>query len=118
MDLDVKILAYVVMPEHFHIINWSKSGDMICRFLQRTLAQTSRVLAPKGERFWKERPRVVPVYSGDILQTKIDYIHRNPMRRGLVENPEEWPYSSFRQIVLGEQGEGLVCDGWEDIMVR
>jgi putative transposase len=35
---------------------------------------------------------------------KLKYIHRNPVKRGLVEKPEDWPWSSFRNYVTGEEG--------------
>jgi len=44
--LGVKVLAYVVMPEHFHVVLWSESDERVCRFLQRTLGLTSRTFQP------------------------------------------------------------------------
>ena len=35
---------------------------------------------------------------------KLRYIHRNPVERGLAEKPEDWPWSSFRHYLRGEQG--------------
>ena len=35
---------------------------------------------------------------------KLRYMHRNPVRRGLVLRPEQWPWSSFRDYALGEPG--------------
>jgi putative transposase len=109
--LDVKVLAYVVMPEHFHLLSWSASGQQIRRFLQRTLSVTAKRLG-SGGMFWKERPRVLPVYSSYALRQKVDYIHRNPIRRGLVADPEAWGLSSYRQLTSGEVSTRFVCDEW------
>ena len=35
---------------------------------------------------------------------KLRYIHRNPVKRGLVESPEQWAWSSFRAYAYGERG--------------
>jgi hypothetical protein len=43
---------------------------------------------------WSERKRV----------EKLRYMHRNPVKRGLVERPEQWKWSSFRAYLYGETG--------------
>ncbi len=47
-------------------------------------------------RVWKERGRGVPLEGSLHLLAKLAYIHNNPVRRGLCETPEQWPYSSAR----------------------
>jgi hypothetical protein len=58
---------------------------------------------------------VFPAYSGKVLEQKVDYIHANPVRRGLAATPADWHDSSFRQLVLGCADVSFVCDGWEGI---
>ncbi|OGC90484.1 MAG: hypothetical protein A2W25_07255 [candidate division Zixibacteria bacterium RBG_16_53_22] len=54
-------------------------------------------------RFWKEKPRVLPMdREKDVLRI-LQYIHYNPVRRGLVESPEDWQHSSFRYYEFGEK---------------
>jgi putative transposase len=43
---------------------------------------------------------------------KIRYIHLNPVRRGLVEKPEDWPWSSYRHYSTGEQGAVEIESFW------
>jgi putative transposase len=43
---------------------------------------------------------------------KLRYIHRNPVTRGLVASPEEWPWSSFRQYAMGINGAVSVLVPW------
>ena len=112
LALGVRVLAYCVMPDHVHIVVWSESGENVRKFLHRVIAQSSRRLRPGGG-FWKERPRVLPVYSRRVLDLKVDYVHANPVRRELVIGPEQWPHSSFRQLELGEASARFTCDGWE-----
>jgi putative transposase len=41
---------------------------------------------------------------------KLRYIHRNPVKRGLVESPELWQWSSFRWYLCGEEGPVRIND--------
>lgn len=109
--LTVKILAYVVMPDHYHIVLWSESGRDIMRFLRRTLSATAQRIR-QGGGLWKERPHVLPLHSESVLRAKVDYLHRNPLRKKLVTNPEDWEHSSFRQIALGSSDVAFACDDW------
>jgi putative transposase len=114
-SLDVRMLAYVIMPDHFHLMLWSEFGRHVRTFLQRTLSRSGRAY-PRPGRFWKERPRVVPVYSEAVLWTKIDYLHANPVRSGLVARAEDWAHSSYRQLA-GRAGEvAFCCDTWEGLL--
>jgi len=110
----VKILAYVIMPNHYHVVLWSEQGKNICTFLRRSRGQVSKRMQ-RGPGFWKERPRVLPIYSETVLQAKVDYLHRNPLRKNLVANPEDWRHSSFRQIICGAQDIPFRCDDWEGV---
>ena len=110
----MRVLAYCTMPDHVHIVLWSECGENVRKFLHRTISLTSRRLQPGGG-FWKERPRVVPVYTRRVLEIKVNYVHANPVRGELVSDAELWPHSSFRQLVLGEPPARFVCDAWEMI---
>jgi len=44
------------------------------------------------------------VFSEKKLAEKLDYIHWNPVKRGLVTSPEQWRWSSYRYYALGEEG--------------
>ena len=43
------------------------------------------------------------MYSSGYLRQKLVYLHRNPVRAGLVKQPEEYPYSSYRSYMTGEE---------------
>jgi putative transposase len=46
-----------------------------------------------------------------VLRTKLDYIHKNPITRGLVDRAEEWPWSSYRFYELGDSS--LIAMDWD-----
>lgn len=59
-------------------------------------------LAP--EPIWQKRFYDFNVYTERKRVEKLRYMHRNPVKRGLVERPEQWKWSSFRAYAYGERG--------------
>ncbi len=55
-----------------------------------------------GERVWEPRYYDFNVFTDKKRIEKLRYIHRNPVKRGLVENPEDWKWSSYRSYVAAE----------------
>jgi len=52
--------------------------------------------------FWQWRFYDFVVFSERKRTAKLRYVHRNPVHRGLVKRPEDWPWSSFRHYATGE----------------
>ena len=106
------VVAYVVMPEHFHLLSSEPekgTPSVIIQALKlgfvRRLFPTSRKtterwgtarlfddLPPKH--IWQRRFYDFNVWSARKRIEKVKYIHRNPVRRGLVEQPDQWRWSS------------------------
>jgi hypothetical protein len=61
--------------------------------------------------FWQEGVHPEWVQNADMLRQKIDYIHNNPVKRGYVERPEHWRYSSAKNY-LGQEGLIDVFRAW------
>ena len=55
-------------------------------------------------RFWQRRSYDFNVFSERKMTEKLRYMHRNPVKRGLVSSPELWPWSSYRAYAFGERG--------------
>jgi len=66
-------------------------------------------------RFWQARFYDFNVWTEQKRIEKLRYIHRNPVARGLVVSPEQWPWSSFRWYWCGEPGPVRIND--TDILV-
>jgi len=62
------------------------------------------------QRFWQARFYDFNVWTERKRIEKLRYIHRNPVKRGLVESPEQWPWSSFRFYLCGEKGPVKIND--------
>ena len=115
--------AYVIMPEHVHVVLLPRSGAKISAILtalkqsvsNRALAWLARNrpdflakpedIQPDGRhhhRFWqrgggydRNLRSVMDIYE------KIEYVHHNPVRRGLVKRAADWPWSSCRAWEMG-----------------
>ena len=94
------VTGYVIMPEHVHLLvsePESKPLSTALAILKRTV---SRQHTEKP--FWLTRYYDFNISSNEKLFEKLHYIHWNPVRRGLVEAPEEYPWSSYRAHALHE----------------
>jgi putative transposase len=77
----------------------------------------SSVLSEVGaaRHFWQARFYDFNVWTEKKRIEKLRYIHRNPVKRGLVSSPEQWPWTSFRWYLCGEGGRVRIND--TDIMI-
>jgi len=96
------VLAYVVMPEHVHLLVSEPKVAMLSKVIQAL--KLSVALKRKERPFWQPRYYDFNVISEKKRIEKLRYIHRNPVKRGLVERPEEWVSSSFRHYQSSEIG--------------
>jgi putative transposase len=113
------VVGYVVMPEHFHLLlSEPEKGDpsvvmkvVIQRFARlvrkgrrSSTAQSRFWPAADPSQVWQKRFYDFNVWSAAKEIEKLRYIHRNPVKRGLVSKPDQWIWSSFRSYAYGEQG--------------
>jgi REP-associated tyrosine transposase len=99
------VVGYVVMPEHVHLLISEPERSELSVVIQMLKQITSRKLGVAGvKRFWQIRYYDFPVWSERKRLEKLRYIHRNPVKRGLVSRPEDWRWSSFLQWATGCEG--------------
>ena len=96
-----RVYAYVLMPEHVHLLVNEPPRILLAQFLKALKQITSRKLRGSREKFWQGR-----YYDSNVREEKarfevIRYIHRNPVKRGLVAEPEDWLWSSLRHYASG-----------------
>jgi putative transposase len=120
------LVGYVVMPEHVHLLisepergNPSSVMQAIKQgFARRLLARLRRAedtlqlslwsgLVERG-RIWQPRFYDFVVFSDKKRVEKLRYMHRNPVKRRLVLEPELWAWSSYRHYAYGEAGPVVV----------
>lgn len=98
----VRILAYCIMPTHLHMVLQQTRENGISIFMGNVLNSYTRYFNTLNRRkgpLWQSRFKHVPVESNEQLAHLIRYIHLNPVTDFLVEEPEEWPYSSYRETI-------------------
>jgi putative transposase len=88
--------AWVLMPNHVHlIIRPHQPLADIMRWLKgRSGRKANAILGPTGQRFWQVEPFDHWVRCEEELEGLIMYVEGNPVKAGLVERAEDWPYSS------------------------
>jgi len=107
-----RVYAYVLMPEHVHLLLNEPPQILLAQLLKAIKQITSRRLRGPREKFWQDR-----YYDGNVRGEKarsevIRYIHRNPVVRGLVAKPEDWPWSSYHHYATGAKGTVEIESQW------
>ncbi len=94
-----RLSAYVVMSNHVHILIWPKKLlPEITRAIKGfTAREANRILGRTGEKFWQDESFDHAVRSEDGFYRIVRYIEQNPVKAGLVESAENWPWSSARR---------------------
>jgi len=128
------VVGYVLMPEHFHLLITEPEVETPSTVMQVLKQRTAHSLLPRRKRhdprqgqlfgeeskraFWQARFYDFNVWTTKKRVEKLRYMHRNPVKRGLVESAEQWRWSSYRFYQLGEGGRVQVDVGWSKISFR
>jgi len=96
------VSGYVVMPEHVHLLVGEPNEAILSKAIQALKISVS--IQSKEHPFWQRRYYDFNVHNEEKRVEKLRYIHRNPVKRGLVEKPEQWQWSSFQHYATGMEG--------------
>ncbi len=131
-EREIVILAFVILENHLH---WIGVGPLLPKrvgeFKSFTATSIIKRMQEEGHetllqelRFYKLRHKVDQTYqlwqegshpqiieSDDVMWQKVEYIHNNPVRRGYVDDPTHWRYSSAKSYA-GQKGLIDVCVDW------
>jgi putative transposase len=111
------VYGYVVMPEHVHLLlsepPRSKLAEAI-HYLKLSFAKRLRSWRSPEQSgiFWQKRYYDRNVRNYREFTVKLQYLHRNPVQRGLVLDPAEWKWSSYRHYALRESGMVEIESEW------
>jgi REP element-mobilizing transposase RayT len=121
---EVTLYAYVLMENHFHIIARADelsenmrhfksytAREIIDLFEQKKRTRLQKQLryaklgykADSSYQLWQEGLHPQQISNDEMMCQKMEYIHQNPVKRGYVDHPEDWRYSSARNY-LGMKG--------------
>jgi len=122
----LKIYAYVILDNHLHLV---VAGDQLTDIIRDFKSYTAKLLIARLEQdqktwvlnqlqyhkqptktksayqIWQEGFHPQQIISEEMLHQKVDYLHHNPVRIGVVARPEDWVYSSARDYA---GGKGLI----------
>lgn len=113
----LRVNGYVIMPTHLHAIVFDKDfdsgrllssladfrkftgrslSDFCCQHMPRCFSETLRAEATidRQRRFWQPSRHPEAIQSETFWQQKLDYLHENPCRKGLVVRADHWRFSS------------------------
>jgi putative transposase len=118
----LQIHAWVILDNHFHaILNADDLPRMMADLKRHTAKRLVEQLAREGVKWitdalayyrrqhkvesthqvWEEGYHPQAIFDDAMMEQKLDYIHRNPVERGLVALPEHWRYSSAHEWLTG-----------------
>jgi len=117
---DFVVIGYVVMPDHIHLLisepergDPSKVMQAIKQGFARRVLKAIRKRRVGGQRdlfavgavhVWQARFYDFNVHTARKRMEKLRYMHQNPVKCGLVQEPGQWPWSSYRSYAFGEPG--------------
>lgn len=117
-----KLIAYVLMPNHFHLISNPRDGrikeftgalkSLSAKRVVQVCKQFRFHADADGHRVWQESFKAIPLWSGWMIWQKINYIHANPVKAGIVKSAKDYPWSSFRSFYSKGDEELTVDRDW------
>ena len=108
-------LGFVIMPDHVHALLWFPEIRQLSPFMNKWKDLSSHQLkemyrthfsnywseVDDSDPIWQPRYYGFNIWSRRKVEEKLDYMHMNPVRAGLVERAVEWPWSSARWYLEG-----------------
>lgn len=106
-ELPITVLAYCLMPNHYHFVLRQEGQVPISTFIQRLFQSYTQA-------FNKQQERRGPLFEGRFQHVHVDrdeyvvhlcrYVHRNPVEACLVRHPAKWPYSNYLEWIEARSG--------------
>jgi putative transposase len=109
--VSMRILAYCIMPNHWHFVLWPQEDKSLSEFVGwLTLTHTQRWHAAHETtgtgHLYQGRFKSLPVQTDSHFLIACRYVERNPLRAGLVSRAEEWPWNSLFEL---QRPGGRLC---------
>jgi putative transposase len=104
------VAGYVAMPEHVHLLVGEPRRALLSRAVQALKLSVS--MRSRERPFWQAHYYDFNVSTHEKFVEKLRYIHRNPVRRGLVVKAEDWKWSSYRHYQTGMRGIVEIESEW------
>jgi putative transposase len=111
------LLAYCLMPNHWHLILWPQKDGELSRFVGwLTLTHTQRWHAHRGTagtgHLYQGRFKSFPIQEDDHFYTVCRYVERNPLRANLVRRADAWRWGSLGRMTHGDAESRAILARW------
>lgn len=109
----VRLVAYCFMPTHYHIIVQQLKNGGISRYaylIQKSYSEFFNIKYKRKGPLWEGRFQNALVGEEEYFLHLTRYIHLNPTTAGLIEKPEDWKYSSYKEYLNLIPEDKKVCD--------
>ena len=112
VSMGVDVIAYCLMPNHYHLLVFLQTEDFSKLMQGFSLAYTKAINKryQRDGSLFQGRFNGIRVDSDEYLLSLTRYIHLNPVRANLVENAEDWEFSSYQEYINLRQGDLLKLD--------
>jgi REP element-mobilizing transposase RayT len=101
-ELDVAVIAYCLMPNHYHLLLRQDGDEPVGLIPQRVFNSYTKAYNKRYDRIgtlFEGRYRAICVDNDSYLLHLCRYVHANPVKDALVSRLEDWPYSNFFEWV-------------------
>ena len=97
---DLRLLGYVLMPNHWHLVAWPSTAAQLSQFMQRLTGAHAAILRQESATIgdghvYQGRYHAVAITTEPQLLRTLRYVEANPVRAGLVARAEMWRWSSL-----------------------
>lgn len=129
--MECRLIAFVLMLDHFHFVINPRDGNiqewtgalksLTAKRLVKLCPEDSFVKTDGGHQVWQESFKALPLWSSWMIWQKINYIHSNPLKAGLVKSTADYKWSSFHSFYEGKTEPLLLVDrewSWPDDVQR
>lgn len=112
-----RLLAYCIMPNHWHLVVWPRHDGELTDFLRwLTHTHVMRWHAHFGTsgtgHLYQGRFKAFPIQTDDHFYTVVRYAERNALRANLVEKAEDWRWGSLWQRTRGTEEQKRLLSVW------
>lgn len=121
LNYDMRLLAYCLMPNHFHLVLFPRNDGDLQKFMQWvTLTHTQRWHAKNGTtgtgHLYQGRYKSILTQNDEHLFGLIRYVERNPLRANPVKNLNNWRFSSYWRRNRGSDNHKRILSEWPIVM--